>query len=135
MSAIWKYKNLRRLVRNWPVYFKRKYIKSNLPAIYRFRKSDIRIQVPDQFFYVFKEVIMEDFYRLRTLLPHVPDKPVIVDIGANAGYFSFLMAALRTAAEIYAYEPIPNNTNVFNANLKLNADVDHHIRFQQRAVT
>src|SRR5689334_2540675 len=119
MSAIWKYRNLRKLMRNWPLYFRRKYFKSDEPAIYSFRNSKIRIQVPELFFYVFKEVIMEDFYQLKTLLPHVPDQPVIVDIGANAGYFSFLMAAKRKDAYIYAYEPISNNATIFNANLQL----------------
>src|ERR1700758_2538566 len=109
MSAIWKYRNLRRHIRNWPLYFKRKYFKSHRPAVYVFRGGGIKIQVPDLFFYVFKEVIMEDFYQIKDLLPHIPQKPVIVDIGANAGYFSFLMAAKREDAVIYAYEPIQNN--------------------------
>jgi FkbM family methyltransferase len=122
-------------MRNWPLYFKRKYFKSHRPAVYVFRGGRIKIQVPDLFFYVFKEVIMEDFYQIKDLLPHVPEKPVIVDIGANAGYFSFLMAAKREHAVIFAYEPIQNNIDVFNANLELNPKRKNSVKLEHKAVT
>jgi FkbM family methyltransferase len=122
-------------MRNWPLYFKRKYFKSDRPAVYVFRGGGIKIQVPDLFFYVFKEVIMEDFYQIEDLLPHIPEKPVIVDIGANAGYFSFLMAAKREHAAIYAYEPIQNNIDVFSANLELNAGSKNSVKLEHKAVT
>jgi FkbM family methyltransferase len=103
--------------------------------VYVFRGGRIKIQVPDLFFYVFKEVIMEDFYQIKDLLPHIPEKPVIVDIGANAGYFSFLMAAKREHAVIYAYEPIQNNIDVFNNNLKLNPGRKDSVKLECKAVT
>jgi FkbM family methyltransferase len=78
---------------------------------------------------------MEDFYQIKDLLPHIPEKPVIVDVGANAGYFSFLMAAKREDAVVYAYEPIQNNIDVFNANLKLNPGRKNSVRLEHKAVT
>jgi len=103
--------------------------------VYVFRGGRIKIQVPDLFFYVFKEVVMEDFYQIKDLLPHVPEKPVIVDVGANAGYFSFLMAAKREDAVIYAYEPIQNNIDVFDANLELNPKRKDSVKLEHKAVT
>ena len=43
-----------------------------------------------------------------------------VDIGANIGYFSLLAAALKPKARIFAFEPMPHNTNTFRRNIKLN---------------
>ena len=34
--------------------------------------------------------------------------PVAIDVGANAGMFSYLLATLNPRAEIYAFEPLPD---------------------------
>jgi len=135
MSAIWKYRNLRKHMRNWPLYFKKKHFKSDSPATYVFRGDGVKVEVPDHFFYVFKEIFMEDFYETNKLLPHVPAHAVIVDIGANVGFFSFLMTANRKESSIYAYEPMENNFKVFTHNIKLNSDKRNNIRAEQKAVT
>ena len=135
MSAIWKYRNLRKHMRNWPLYFKKKHFKTDKPARYVFRGDGVKLEVPDHFFYVFKEIFMEDFYETDKLLPHVPANAVIVDIGANVGFFSFLMTANRKEAAIYAYEPMENNVKVFAGNIKLNSDKRNNIRVEQKAVT
>jgi hypothetical protein len=103
MSSMWMYKNLRRHIANWPLYFKRKYFKDDKPAVYKTRGTQLSMQVPDRFFHVFKEIYMEDFYGIEHLLEKIAAKPVIVDIGANVGYFSFLMASKRSGASIYAF--------------------------------
>ncbi len=135
MSSLWRYRNLRKHIRNWPLYFKRKYFKTDKPALYFFKGSDLRLEVPDHFFYVFKEIFMEDFYETEKLLFHVPSKAIIVDIGANVGFFSFLMAAKRKDAVIYAYEPMENNFQQFNSNLKLNKEKGIKILAERKAVT
>lgn len=78
---------------------------------------------------------MEDFYQTDKLLPHVPANAVIVDIGANVGFFSFLMTANRKGSSIYAYEPIENNVKVFTGNIKRNSDKRNNITVEQKAVT
>ena len=95
----------------------------------------MKLEVPDHFFYVFKEIFMEDFYETEKLLPHVPSNAVIVDIGANVGFFSFLMTAKRKDAAIYAYEPMENNFRVFQNNLTLNKEKRNNIKAEQKAVT
>jgi FkbM family methyltransferase len=122
-------------MKNWPVYFRRKYFKTHEPALYIFRGDGIKLEVPDHFFYVFKEIVMEDFYDIKHVLRHVPSNGVIVDIGANAGYFSFLMTAKRKDAAIYAYEPLDINFRLLSRNLELNEEKRTTIRAEQKAVT
>lgn len=135
MSSVWMYKNLRKHILNWPLYFRRKYVKSKYPARYKTRGQLLVLEVPDRFFHVFKEIYMEDFYGIEQLLHKVPGNAVVVDIGANVGYFSFMMAAKRPAATIYAYEPMQENTIVFSRNIELNKNLDQRIQLSQKAVT
>lgn len=122
-------------IRNWSLYFKRKYSKPGAAAVYFTRGRELAIEVPDHFFYVFKEIFMEDFYETNKLLRYVPDAPVIVDIGANVGFFSFLMAAKRKNAQIFAYEPMEENLRLFRSNLQRNAGSEKLIRAERKAVT
>lgn len=135
MSSIWKYKNLRKHIINWPLYFKRKYIKTVHPAFYKIRGNELLLEVPDHFFHVFQEIYMEDFYGIEHVLKKIPEQSVIVDIGANVGYFSFMMAAKRKASTIYAYEPMPANTSVFQRNIQRNKKLNNQIQLFQKAVT
>jgi FkbM family methyltransferase len=48
-----------------------------------------------------------------------------VDIGANVGYYSVLLArSLQHAGQIHAFEPEPNNTQVLTANALLTREID-----------
>jgi FkbM family methyltransferase len=129
------YINLKKNIKNWPLYFKRKYFKPADNAIYVTRGHSLKIEVPDHFFYVFKEIFMEDFYEMDKLLQHVPENAVIVDVGANVGFFSFLMAGKRKNARIYSYEPMENNLELFNSNLDRNTGSRSIIKAERKAVT
>ncbi len=129
------YINLRRYIKNWFLYFKRKYFKSNKNAVYTTRGRKLQIEVPDQFFYVFKEIFMEDFYEADKLFLHIPSNATIVDIGANVGFFSFLIAANKKDATIYSYEPMENNLELFRSNIKRNPGISKAIKTEKKAVT
>jgi FkbM family methyltransferase len=129
------YINLSKHIKNWPLYFKRKYFKSKENARYITKGNELILEVPDHFFYVFKEIFMEDFYETDKLLPHVPVDATIVDIGANVGFFSFLMAAKRKDARIYSYEPMENNLRLFLSNLERNPGIKNSIKAEQKAIT
>lgn len=45
---------------------------------------------------------------------------ICVDVGANVGYFTMLMAKGATAGKVYAFEPIPLNASLLRASLELN---------------
>jgi FkbM family methyltransferase len=45
---------------------------------------------------------------------------ICIDVGANIGYYTTLMAKLAYAGEVHAFEPVPMNWHVLNCNLQLN---------------
>jgi FkbM family methyltransferase len=71
------------------------------------------------------------------ILKHVV-KPgsVIVDAGANVGYFSLLFAKwMRGQGAIHAFEPFPETAERFERNLKLNPEFQPMIRLHRSALS
>jgi hypothetical protein len=57
------YIRLGRSIKNWPLYLKKK----SSDAVYITRGAELEMEVPHSFFYVFKEIFMEDFYSIDKL--------------------------------------------------------------------
>ena len=134
MSSIENYLRLATHVRNWWEYFKRKERKKQT-AKYVTRGIPLWFEVPFDFYYVFKEIFLEDFYHLGTWLPQVPENAIIIDIGANVGYFSFLMASKKSQSTVYAFEPMKKNSTVFQKNISINPNLQKRIILTEEAVT
>ncbi len=135
-SSIGRYLNLIRYIRNWPAYFKQKSSKSFTNVRFVTRRNSLTFDVPTRELYlVFKEIFMTDFYSMRNWLSQLPAKPVIVDVGANAGYFDTLLLSQKDDAQIYAYEPIEKNVSLFNDNIALNPSIKKNVHLFHRAVT
>jgi FkbM family methyltransferase len=62
---------------------------------------------------------MEECYT-KDLPLKVPEFPTILDIGANAGFFSLFAASRFPEATIFAYEPISVNFRQLERNISLN---------------
>ncbi len=60
---------------------------------------------------------------------------MVVDIGANAGYFNMLLFSKIADATVYAYEPIPSNCALFQQNIALNPALASRIHLFNKAVT
>jgi len=100
------------------------------PLIFRTRKG-VSVAVPRRLLHEFKEIFLEECYVSRLGVP-VPEKPTIIDIGANAGFFTLFAASRYPGATILAYEPIESNYKQLARNVLLNET--HHIRCYQKAV-
>ncbi len=98
-------------------------------------RSGARYYVPWQLFHVFQEVIVNDVHGLARLVPRLGESPVVVDIGANAGYFAQLVAETVPSTEVWAYEPLPANFAVLKKNQEMNPRIAHQIHIFQQAVT
>jgi FkbM family methyltransferase len=62
---------------------------------------------------------MDECY-LAGLERDIPSDSTIIDIGANAGYFTLFAAALCSRAKLFSFEPVPVNY----AQLKRNCDLN-----------
>jgi FkbM family methyltransferase len=131
-----KYRNLIRHIRNWPVYFAAK-LKNKFEAVsFVTRGNNLKFRVPTHSLYlVFKEIFLSDFYDIDVLLKRLPPHPIILDIGANAGYFDLLLFSAISDATVYAYEPIAANYALFREHIDLNPLLAQHIQLFNKAVT
>jgi FkbM family methyltransferase len=131
-----RYRNLLRHIRNWPLYFTRKLHKGYKGMSFVTRGNPICFRVPTWSLYlVFKEIFVSDFYGIDALLKKLPPRPVVLDIGANAGYFEMMLFSKMAEATVYAYEPIPSNCSLFQQNVALNPSLGNRIHLFNKAVT
>ena len=95
----------------------------------------IHFTVPESLYQVFKEIFMADVYNINYLTKILPEKPVVIDIGANAGYFDVLLLSKINRAKIFAYEPLPYNIDMIKSVVKQNVWLQQNLSFNQKAVT
>lgn len=116
-----RYVRLFRNISNWWLHFAVKFgLTSRDPLLFRTRKR-IAIEVPRRLLPEFKDIFMEECY-MRALGLSVPDGPTVIDIGANAGFFSLFAADRFPGANIYSYEPIDINFRQLVRNMNLNRE-------------
>jgi FkbM family methyltransferase len=70
------------------------------------------------------EVFAEDAYRLDELLMGLPERPVVLDIGAQIGCFSLAVAAHLPQAVVHAYEASPSTARWLERNVRGNRLID-----------
>lgn len=114
-----RYIRLFRNVSNWWLHFAVKLgLTESDPLKFRAR-NNIIVEVPRRIQHEFKEIFMEGSYTCGLGLA-IPDRPTIIDIGANAGFFTFFAASRFPGAAIFSYEPIENNFRQLKRNQALN---------------
>ncbi len=134
-SSAARYKNLFRHIQNWAVYFTRKLHKEFQPIQFITKGHPIKFLVPSKALYlVFKEIFVTDFYGIDKLTQSLPPNPVILDIGANAGYFNVLLFSKIKGATVYAYEPILSNYLLFTKIIAMNTALQNSIHLFNKAV-
>ncbi len=99
------------------------------------RSSNIHFEVQQSLYPVFKEIFMEDVYSISSVVKELSSKPVIIDIGANAGFFDILLLSKIPAATIYAYEPLPDNIQQIQKLISANPVLQDKLFTSQVAVT
>lgn len=102
---------------------------------FRTKPNAVKFDVPESLYQVFKEIFMEDVYSIDELVKTLPENPVVLDIGANAGFFNILLLSKIKTARIFAYEPLPSNTSFFKNVMQNNPALAQHVELSQAAVT
>jgi len=63
----------------------------------------------------------------KYMLKMINSDAICIDIGANVGYFTLLMAQLASSGSVHAFEPIPLNATLLKASSQLNGFTNIHI--------
>lgn len=71
--------------------------------------------------------IFSDNYRILQSGIQFKSGDIVIDVGANEGVFSIMLAKLFPEIQIIAIEPVPNTFNTLCKNLQLN-NIDPHTR-------
>ena len=97
-----RYKQLFKNISNWQEYAFNKGQRKKRSLKFVTRPHPIKFEVPDSLYQVFKEIFMEDFYEADKLMAKLPENPLIIDIGANAGFFNVLLFSKIKSARVFA---------------------------------
>jgi FkbM family methyltransferase len=120
------------LVRGWPYLLADCMGRRRRP--YRLRTKsgaccEVRPGTSD--WWIFLEIFVFGIY--RRVEEDIRRSRIIIDVGANVGFFAIHASALNPAGEIHAFEPFPGNVEQMKKNLLLNAN--HHVQIHPDAVS
>lgn len=120
-----RYFNLTRIIKNWRIFFAYKLGFKHDDPMLLYSRTGVKIQIPLRLLHTFKEIFLETCYiHGLNKLYHIPENPVVIDIGANGGLFSLFAAACFGRPKVFAYEPIPFNYEQLKRNASLNNSFD-----------
>jgi FkbM family methyltransferase len=103
-----RYYCLFKTFKNWPLYLAYKYGLVNLKTLIFKTRNGVIVEVPIRLLHVFKEIFMEECY-MAGMKCDIPPNSTIIDIGANAGYFTLFAASAFSQAKLFSFEPVPVN--------------------------
>jgi FkbM family methyltransferase len=117
--------NLIRFHRNWLWYLTYK-INGKIKGGFNFKtRSGFNISVPARLLHTYKECFLDQTY-LKGFTKNVMNTPapIVLDIGANVGYFSLNFFCVFPQARIIAFEPIPTNFRLLKTYQEQNPQLD-----------
>jgi FkbM family methyltransferase len=114
-----RYYNLVKTFKNWWLYLAYKYGLTDSDLLVFETRNGVTVEVPIRLVQTFKEIFMDECY-LAGLEHDIPAGAAVIDIGANAGYFTLFAAAKFPEAKIFSFEPIPVNYSQLERNRDLN---------------
>ena len=114
-----RYYNLLRNISNWPLYLAVKFGLARLDPLLFSTRRGVRIEVPRRLLQTFKEIFMNECY-LKDMRFPLPANPTIIDVGANAGYFSLFALSRFRGARVFSFEPILANFRLLERNRDMN---------------
>lgn len=135
VAGIRRYFRLWRHISNPTEYVLYKSKRRTRDLVFTTKPWPVQFNVSDNLYQVFKEIFMTDVYEIDALVRELPADPVVIDIGANAGFFDIILLSKLDKATIYAYEPVPANVETLRYTLRQNPGLQPSIRLFQMAVT
>lgn len=99
------------------------------------RPNAIRFNIPKRLVHLFKEIFMADVYHIKELVKKLPPNPIIIDVGANAGFFDILLLSKIPSAKIYSYEPLTANISEMRSTVEQNPFLKQNLSIFETAVS
>ena len=103
VTGISRYFRLWNHIANPAEYIVRKGERHQRDLNFTTRPLPVHFRVSAALYQVFKELFMADVYEIDALVKTLPTNPVVIDIGANAGFFDVQLLSKIDRATIYAY--------------------------------
>jgi FkbM family methyltransferase len=119
-SSMKRYYNLFKTFNNWWLYLAYKYGLAEIEPLVFETRNGVIVEVPIRLLQTFKEIFMDECY-LAGLEKQIPGGASVIDIGANAGYFTLFAASRFADARVFSFEPIPVNYAQLERNRNLNS--------------
>lgn len=116
---MFRYLNLIKNISNWPLHFKVKFGISDDDPLLFIARNNIKFEVPKRLHHEFKEIFMENAYFIGQKKP-LKTNPIIIDIGANVGFFTMFALSKYPNCTVYSYEPVYSNFKQLAKNRDLN---------------
>ena len=135
VEGINRYFRLWKHISNPSEYVFHKGARHKRDLIFTTKPLPIRFHVPPSLYLIFKEIFMVDVYEIDELVHALPTVPVVIDIGANVGFFDIQLLSKINNATIYAYEPVPANVKTLQRTLQQNPRLGQSIKLFPMAVT
>ncbi|MBL0884021.1 MAG: FkbM family methyltransferase [Chitinophagaceae bacterium] len=135
VSGINRYFRLIKHIKNPGEYLLHKKSRKKRSLVFSTKPNQITFEVPESLYQVFKEIFMADVYEINDLAKNLTEKPIVVDIGANAGFFDFILLSKLPNAQIFAFEPMPANIERLKKTVSQNQWLEKCIFLYQMAVT
>ena len=115
-----RYYNLFKTFKNWRTYLAYKYGLAGTELLVFETRNGVIVEVPLRLLHTFKEIFMDECY-LAGLERPIPSGATVVDIGANAGYFTLFAVSRFADARIFSFEPMPVNYAQLERHRNLNS--------------
>jgi FkbM family methyltransferase len=118
-----RYFRLFRNISNWWLHFAVKLSLTDADPLLFKTRNNVLVQVPRRLLHEFKEIFLDNCY-LRGLNLTIPNDPMIIDVGANAGFFTLFAVSRFPRAKVFSFEPIESNFRQLEINRNLNEGCD-----------
>src|SRR5436305_7094777 len=105
-NTVLRYRRLVATFSNWPLHLAAKWGCLGRKAVVMKTRSGWELEVPWQLRHAFKEVFLYCDYLQPDILAQLPQRPVVIDVGGNVGFFSLFALHLRPQARCFTFEPV-----------------------------
>lgn len=116
--------NLIKTHSNWTNYYRYKYFGKNNSSLTFKCRNGMQIEVPARMVQTYKECFLDEIYYKGLPDGYIKKGPVVIDVGANVGYFSLFTLMRFPKAKVFSFEPMPMNFKLLSKYSSENPHLD-----------